>query len=185
MALPKEYAEAGCSLARALEVLGERWTLLIVRDAFYGLRRFGDFAEHLGIPRAVLTDRLHGLVDHGVLAKVAVPGSSYAEYELTPKGHQLWPVIYGLICWGDEHYTERGAPRIFVHAADAGRIGADSRCLHCGEHVDAAEIEALPGPGLDPAYAEDDLSVAMLRPRRLLEPLREERATRLTRGEPA
>lgn len=172
MALPKEYAEHGCSLARSLEVLGERWTLLIVRDAFYGVRRFGDFVAHLRIPRAVLTDRLGGLVDHGVLVKVAVPGSGYAEYELTPKGRQLWPIVYGLIRWGDEHYAPRGAPRVFEHAADGGRIGPDSRCLRCGEPVDVASVEALPGPGLDPEGAADELSVALLGGHRLLEPLR-------------
>jgi DNA-binding HxlR family transcriptional regulator len=172
MALPKEYAEAGCSLARSLEVLGERWTLLIVRDAFYGVRRFGDFAEHLRIPRAVLTDRLRGLVDQGVLAKVAVPGSGYAEYELTRKGRQLWPIVNGLIRWGDEHYAAGGAPRLFEHAADRGRIGADSRCSRGGELVEAGSVEAVPGPGLVPEEAEDEMSVALLQPHRLLEPLR-------------
>ena len=172
MALPKEYTGAGCSLARSLEVLGERWTLLIIRDAFYGVRRFGDFADHLRIPRAVLTDRLRTLVEHGVVAKVPVPGSAYAEYELTGKGRELWPMIYGLIRWGDEHYASDGAPRVFEHAADGGRIGADSRCARCGEAVDVAGVQAVPGPGLDPGEAQDDVSVALLRPHRLLEPLR-------------
>jgi DNA-binding HxlR family transcriptional regulator len=172
MALPKEYAEAGCSLARSLEVLGERWTLLIVRDAFYGVRRFGDFAEHLRIPRAVLTDRLRGLVDQGVLAKVAVPGSGYAEYELTRKGRQLWPIVHGLIRWGDEHYAAGGAPRVFEHAADGGPIGADSRCARCGGFVEVTSVQARPGPGLHPEEAADELSVALLSPHRLLEPLR-------------
>jgi len=174
MALPKDYAEAGCSLARSLEVLGERWTLLIVRDAFYGVRRFGDFAEHLRIPRAVLTDRLRGLVEQGVLAKVAVPGSGYAEYELTWKGRQLWPIVYGLIRWGDEHYATGGAPRVFEHATDGGHIGMDSRCVRCGELVDVSGVEALPGPGLDPERVADgdEMSRALLRRHRLLEPLR-------------
>ena len=73
MALPKDYTGQGCSLARTLEVVGERWTLLIVRDAFFGVRRFGDFAAHLAIPRAVLTHRLSALVTDGVLA--VAPGS--------------------------------------------------------------------------------------------------------------
>lgn len=172
MALPKEYTEAGCSLARSLEVLGERWTLLIIRDAFYGVRRFGDFVDHLRIPRAVLTDRLRTLVEHGVVAKVSVAGSAYAEYELTAKGRQLWPTIYGLIRWGDEHYASDGAPRVFEHVVDGGRIGADSRCARCGEDVAATAVQAVPGPGLDPEEAVDDMSVALLRPHRLLEPLR-------------
>ena len=82
MVLPRDYAGQACSLARALEVVGERWTLLIVRDAFFGVRRFGDFATHLGLPRAVLTDRLGALVAAGVLAKVPGRGKR-SEYELT------------------------------------------------------------------------------------------------------
>jgi hypothetical protein len=121
----------------------------------------------------VLTDRLRGLVDQGVLAKVAVPGSGYAEYELTGKGRELWPVIHGLIRWGDEHYAAGGAPRVFEHAADGGAIGADSRCTRCGELVEVTAVEALPGPGLDPVeQALDETSLALLRPHRLLEPLR-------------
>src|ERR1700753_299078 len=101
MALPNDYAGQACSLARTLEVVGERWTLLIVRDAFFGVRRFGDFAAHLAIPRAVLAERLKSLTAAGVLARVpaqAVPGGAHGadgrqrtggghpEYELTAKG---------------------------------------------------------------------------------------------------
>ena len=75
MALPNDYAGQACSLARTLEVVGERWTLLIVRDAFYGVRRFGDFAAHLGIPRAVLAERLKSLTAAGVLARVPAWGA--------------------------------------------------------------------------------------------------------------
>ncbi len=90
MALPKDYAGEGCSLARALEIVGERWTLLIVRDAFFGVRRFGDFAAHLAIPRAVLTHRLSALVEAGVLTIVPGP-HGHDEYALTGKGLDLWP----------------------------------------------------------------------------------------------
>jgi DNA-binding HxlR family transcriptional regulator len=172
MALPKEYGGPKCSLARSLEVVGERWTLLIVRDAFYGVRRFGDFADHLRIPRAVLTDRLRTLVEHGVLTKVAVPGSAYAEYELSAKGRELWSTVYGLIRWGDDHYANDGAPRVFEHIADGGRVGTDSRCARCGEAVDVTEIQASPGPGLGAEKAEDDMTAALSHPHRLLEPLR-------------
>src|SRR6201996_7486183 len=96
MALPKDYTGEGCSLARALEVVGERWTLLIVRDAFFGVRRFSDFAAHLDIPRAVLTHRLAALVGAGVLA--AAPGPhGHDEYSLTAKGLDLWPVVRSLL----------------------------------------------------------------------------------------
>jgi DNA-binding HxlR family transcriptional regulator len=107
MPLPRDYTGQQCSLARALEVIGERWTLLIVRDAFFGVRRFGDLADHLGIPRAVLSERLGSLVDSGVLA--GNPGAhGHTEYVLTGKGLALWPVVRSLLEWGDEHYSPSG-----------------------------------------------------------------------------
>ena len=110
MALPKDYTGEGCSLARALEVVGERWTLLIVRDAFFGVRRFGDFAAHLAIPRAVLTHRLSALADAGVLAVVPGP-HGHDEYALTGKGLDLWPVVRSMLAWGDDYYSEKGPRR--------------------------------------------------------------------------
>src|ERR1700734_2367806 len=99
MALPKDYVGQWCSLSRALEVVGERWTLLIVRDAFFGVRRFGDFAARLGVSRAVLTERLESLREAGVLAET--PGShGYSEYMLTAKGLSLWPVVPDPLRWG-------------------------------------------------------------------------------------
>src|SRR6201996_1931856 len=117
MALPKDYVREGCSLARALEVVGERWTLLVVRDAFFGVRRFGDFAAHLDIPRAVLTQRLAALVAADVLAVVPGP-HGHDEYALTGKGLDLWPVVRSLLAWGDDYYSETGPRRVFWHAAD-------------------------------------------------------------------
>src|SRR5689334_13383651 len=96
MALPSTYADGNCSLARALEIVGERWTLLIVRDAFYGVRRFGDFATQLDIPRASLATRLKSLVEEGVLAR----DEDAKEYRLTPKGIALWPAVRALMAWG-------------------------------------------------------------------------------------
>jgi DNA-binding HxlR family transcriptional regulator len=171
MALPKDYVSLGCSLSRSLEVIGERWTLLIVRDAFYGVRRFSDFVEHLGIPRAVLSERLALLVDHGVLVKAPAASGGYAEYELTAKGLELWPIVYGLISWGDEHYAQFGTPRIFEHAADGGRIAPDMSCSACGERIDAADVEVVPGPGLATTARTDSVSNALTTPHRLLEPL--------------
>src|SRR6201996_5540468 len=112
MALPKDYAGEGCSLARALEVVGERWTLLIVRDAFFGVRRFSDFAAHLTIPRAVLTHRLASLVEERVPAVGPGP-HGYDEYELTAKGLDLWPVIRSLLAWGDGYYSAKGPRRVY------------------------------------------------------------------------
>ena len=123
MTLPKDYADDRCSMARALEVVGERWTLLIVRDAFFGVRRFGDFAAHLEIPRAVLTSRLAALVEAGVLA--LVPGAhGHDEYALTGKGRDLWPVVRSLLVWGDEHYSDVGpAPRVQARGRRRRRAG--------------------------------------------------------------
>jgi DNA-binding HxlR family transcriptional regulator len=172
MALPKDYADDRCSLARALEVVGERWTLLIVRDAFFGVRRFGDFAAHLEIPRAVLTSRLVALVEAGVLA--LEPGAhGHDEYALTGKGRDLWPVVRSLLVWGDEHYSEIGPRRVFSHAADGGVVGSNGVCAACGAVVGSADLVVAPGPGLAAAPAKQDpVSVALTAPHRLLEPLR-------------
>src|ERR671923_2509318 len=99
--LGKDYAGQECALASALEVLGERWTLLIVRDAFFGVRRYSDFVARLDIPRAVLSDRLRGLVANGILVQRDDPARAGRRiYELTPSGEELWPALHALIGWG-------------------------------------------------------------------------------------
>jgi DNA-binding HxlR family transcriptional regulator len=171
MPLPSAYVAQSCSLARTLEIVGERWTLLIVRDAFYGVRSFGDFAAHLSIPRAVLTDRLNTLVDAGVLGRV--PHGARFHYALTAKGISLWPTVYSLVQWGDDHYAPEGPRRLFLHAADDGTLDADRVCSTCGAVVAPADILIAPGPGLDPpAEDEDPVTTALRTPHRLLEPLR-------------
>lgn len=172
MPLPKDYASQQCSLARTLEIIGERWTMLIVRDAFFGVRRFGDFVEHLGIPRAVLSERLGSLAEAGVLARTS-GAHGHTEYALTGKGLSLWPALRSLVAWGDEHYSEAGPRRIFRHAADGGAVPASGTCGTCGAEVPVEEIVVAPGPGLasGPAGA-DPVSVAMAAPHRLLEPIR-------------
>ena len=172
MALPKDYTGEGCSLARALEVIGERWTLLIVRDAFFGVRRFSDFAAHLDIPRAVLAHRLAALAESGVLAVVA--GShGHDEYTLTDKGLDLWPVVRSMLTWGDDYYSASGPRRLFHHAADDGDVAPDGRCAACGGQVPLADIMVLPGPGWRPGKT-DLVSEAMGEPHRLLTPVRGE-----------
>jgi DNA-binding HxlR family transcriptional regulator len=170
--LPHNYANQVCSAARTLEIVGERWTLLIVRDAFYGVRRFSDFAVHLQVPRAVLTERLITLVEAGILDRV--PGQSGRdEYELTPKGVALWPVVRSLMVWGEEYYGRSGGPRrIFLHAADQGRMDGNGICTACGELVAVPEILMLPGVPGGPADDEHNpVTEALDVPRRLLEPL--------------
>jgi len=172
MALPKDYTGEGCSLARALEVVGERWTLLIVRDAFFGVRRFSDFAAHLDIPRAVLTHRLAALVEADVLA--VLPGShGHDEYGLTGKGLDLWPVVRNLLTWGDEYYSAAGPRRLFRHAVDDGAVAPDGVCAACGALVPVADMTVVPGPGWAARPGKTDVvSAAMSAPHRLLTSVR-------------
>lgn len=103
------FAGAECPVARALDAIGDWWSLLIVRDAFDGLRRFGDFQQNLGIAKGMLSARLHKLVRLGVLELVpASDGSAYQEYALTKKGRDLFPVVVGLRQWGEAHLYARG-----------------------------------------------------------------------------
>lgn len=171
MALPKVYAGQRCSMSRALEIVGERWTLLILRDAFFGVRRFGDFVAHLGVPRAVLTERLEALREAGVLAE-ARGSHGYREYVLTDKGLGLWPVVRDLLSWGDEHYAPQGPRRVFQHVRDSGLLAPDGLCGVCGTFVDPSDLVVLPGPGYDEA-GDDVVSQALIGPHRLLQPVRD------------
>ncbi|WP_027798307.1 winged helix-turn-helix transcriptional regulator [Paraburkholderia dilworthii] len=112
MAVRKSLADSSCPVARALDIVGDRWALLIVRDAFDGVRRFGQFQENLEIARNILTDRLRRLVEAGVLEVIpASDGSAYQEYILTPKGEALFPVIVTLRQWGEANLFRRGEKR--------------------------------------------------------------------------
>ncbi|MGO4396366.1 winged helix-turn-helix transcriptional regulator [Variovorax sp. M-6] len=109
MAERKRMNTASCPVARALDVIGDRWSLLIVRDAFDGVSRFGDFQSSLGVARNILSSRLKALLDEGVLeVQPASDGTSYQEYVLTPKGQSLFPVIVGLRQWGEGNLFRRG-----------------------------------------------------------------------------
>lgn len=172
MTLPKDYVTQECSLARALEVVGERWTLLVVRDAFFGVRRFGDFAAHLDIPRAVLTHRLASLVEEGVLA-VAPGAHGHDEYVLTAKGLDLWPVLRTLVTWGDGYYSAKGPRRVYSHASDNGDVAQDGTCAVCGGVPPVADLVVSPGPGWSPRDDKSDLvTAALATPHRLLTSVR-------------
>ncbi|EPZ3030543.1 winged helix-turn-helix transcriptional regulator [Yersinia enterocolitica] len=98
-----------CPVARTLEILGDRWSLMIIRDAFNGIRRFGEFRNNLGLAKNILAGRLRDLVEHGILRVApASDGSAYHEYVLTEKGHQLFPIIVSLRQWGEEHLFSAG-----------------------------------------------------------------------------
>lgn len=148
--LQRVYPEQVCSIARSLEVVGERWTLLILRDAVLGLERFEDFQKSLGIASNVLTNRFKLLCDEDVLQRVPDterPGRP--KYVLTDKGRELAPALLLLMKWGDRHYpTPDGPPRLTLHAGCGGNIGHDLRCERCGKQPGPREIELLPGPAL-------------------------------------
>jgi DNA-binding HxlR family transcriptional regulator len=171
VALPREYVAESCPIARSLEIVGERWSLLIVRDAFYGVRRFSDFRAHLGIPKAVLSERLSLLVSEGVLTRAA-GSSGRDEYVLTDKGQRLWPVIWSLTSWGNENYIERPYRRSYRHADCGGTIEPSRVCSTCGRIPDVADLVVHPSRRpRDRAGRDDPVSRALRRPHRLLEPI--------------
>lgn len=160
MALPREYLDQECGLARSLEIVGERWTLLIIRDAFYGVSRFSDFRDHLGIPRAVLSERLAFLVDEGILQRHA-GASGRDEYALTDKGQRLWPAMWALLSWGNDHYMTERTRRPFTHNGCGGPLGPDGRCGSCGARLGPDELSIHPPPGRPRTAKADPVSRAL------------------------
>jgi DNA-binding HxlR family transcriptional regulator len=145
--LKRDYEGQNCSIARALEVVGERWTLLIVRDVFLGLRRFDQLQESLGIARNVLTDRLNRLVEEGILERVRYSERPERfEYRLTNKGRELNIALTALRQWGDKHLSEK-PPRVLRRKADKKPVVA--ALVPKGTDVlRPEEVETVPGPGL-------------------------------------
>jgi len=146
--LGRTYEGQNCSVAKTLELVGERWTMLILREAFSGRRRFEEMAETLGIARNVLTTRLARLVDEGVLTK-----SRYQErperfeYRLTQKGLDLWPVLISLMQFGDRHYAPEGPPVVVTHKDCGGAVDEHRTCERCGARLTARDVRAELGPG--------------------------------------
>jgi DNA-binding HxlR family transcriptional regulator len=143
-------AEQDCSMARALGVIGDRWTLLILRESFLRVRRFDDFQARLGIGRPILTDRLQKLVEHFVLTKVAYQQNpTRYEYCLTPKGLDLYPVVLSIVHWGDTHLAGRkGRPVMHEHVSCGQVFDPVTTCSACTETLDPRDVRVLPGPGL-------------------------------------
>lgn len=148
--LPRNYEDQVCSIARALEVVGDRWTLLLLRDAFLGVRRFDDFQRSLGVSRHVLAERLDRLAEAGVLERrLYCERPKRFEYVLSSKGRELWPVLAHLMLWGDRHYlAEGGPPRIIEHRGCGGRLQGDLECVRCGERPRPDDLILRAGPGL-------------------------------------
>ncbi len=167
--LGKEYEGQDCSIARALEVVGERWTLLIVRDAMYGVRHFSDFQSHLDVPKAVLSDRLKRLVEHGILTREPDPEHHGRHlYELTAIGRDLWPVLHALLAWGCRHgHTRR---RTFTHANCGTTLTQDAACPTCGVTPEVADVIIEPRRGRK-RLRSDPVAVALRVAHRMLEPI--------------
>jgi len=143
------FADMHCSVAQSLEVIGEWWTLLILRDAFLGVTRFDDFATRLGISRNILTARLDTLVDNGVLTRVPYDEArGRYDYRLTDKGRALLPVLTAIRQWGDEWILgEDRAPVVLEHTTCGAISKAVLTCDHCGEELTTRTIKARRGPG--------------------------------------
>jgi DNA-binding HxlR family transcriptional regulator len=139
----------GESVGRALALVGERWTLLILREAFFGVRRFGQLARNLGIPRPTLSSRLRTLVEAGLLERAPYARDpDRFEYTLTPAGRDLFPAIVALMQWGDEHLAgSEGPPIVLRHHACGELADPHLTCRHCGEEIDAHSVTPEAGPG--------------------------------------
>jgi DNA-binding HxlR family transcriptional regulator len=170
VALRREYEHEVCPVARSLEVIGERWTLLIIRDAFYGVVRFTDFREHLEIPPAVLTERLKLLVEHQIMT-TSVGASGRSEYSLTRKGELLWPIVWSMMNWGNEFYVESDLRRRIVHADCGGELTPLGNCGKCGVVPAPRALDVHPRRSKSwDAARTDRISRLLRKPHRMLEP---------------
>jgi DNA-binding HxlR family transcriptional regulator len=146
-----DYDSANCAIGAAVEIIGERSTFLVLREAFNGVRRFDDIQHHTGMPRQVLSHRLARLVREGLLRKVPYQESgqrSRDEYRLTAKGLDLYPVLVALMQWGDQHAVGQAGPPVLLRHRDCGepvRLQMSCRAGHVLES--AREVTAVPGPG--------------------------------------
>lgn len=150
----KRFDGMPCSIARALDMVGDWWTLLIIREAFLGVTRFADFRDHLGIARNILSDRLQKLVAEDILAKEAKEPRGF-EYRLTAKGRDLWGVLTALRLWGDKWIYGAGKEPLIVRDRDRGAVVAQLLPADAeGNLLDRRRLVAIAGPGTSPAIAE-------------------------------
>ncbi|HEY2221167.1 helix-turn-helix domain-containing protein [Actinomycetospora sp.] len=170
MPLGQGYPRQDCSIARALEVVGDRWTLLVLRDCFFGVHRFADLVARLDVPRAVLSDRLARLVEAGLLARDG------ADYRVTDEATPLWPALRALAAWGESgQRAAGGSVRRFAHAdcPAGGRPDTtpDGRCPACGTVPGPADLVVRPEDGSGTSRRDDAVSRALGEPHRMLTPL--------------
>lgn len=142
-----DFTRMRCPVARAMAVLGERWAILVLREAFYGTTRFDDFQRHLGIAPNILSARLRHLVGHGLLEKVPGPGGRHA-YRLTEKGRDFFPAYVALKAWGDRWMAGPEGPLVVLQEAATGReVTAPPLLSAAGAPLRPEDVRALPGPG--------------------------------------
>ncbi len=143
-----DFGEMACSVARTMDVIGEPWSPLILRDVWAGLSRFDALQADLGISRKVLTERLKHLVDHEVLERHPYDRRPRYEYRLTPRGTELLDVLMVMVGWGDRWLAdEHGAPVLYRHRTCGAISHVDLRCDRCSQPMHADQVELLPGPG--------------------------------------
>ena len=144
-----DWTRENCAVGNTLAVVGERWTLLVLREAFLGVRRFEQIQRHTGIARNILTDRLSTLVLHGVLRREQYQDRPERfEYRLTEKGLDLYPILISLMAWGMRHAMDDTQPTMLLQHRSCGSTSMPHlACPDCGERVEARDMRALPGPG--------------------------------------
>ena len=160
--LRRDYPDQNCSIAKSLELIGERWTLLIVRDVMNGNRRFGELQSSLGVARNVLSARLQRMVDEEILERRAYQESPPRyEYLLTEKGLDLWPALIALLNWGDRYSAgPEGPPKLIVHKECGGQVSERGICESCGKLLHARDARQVPGPGRERALADEAAAAA-------------------------
>jgi DNA-binding HxlR family transcriptional regulator len=145
-----ELIDEPCSISRALSVLGDRWTLVVLKQAFAGTRRFEEFQSSIGISRGRLADRLARLVSLDLLEQVEYfDNRTRNEYRLTEKGIDAYPILLALRDWGDAHLSPNGPPLSYQHRDCGGNVEVEIRCVNCGDRVTARDVIVEIGPGFN------------------------------------
>lgn len=144
-----DYSDWNCSVARTLDLVGDRWTILILREAFFGVRRFDALQRNLGIARNVLADRLGKLVANGIMERRRYQERpARHEYRLTERGHGLYAPLVALMRWGDEYLAEPEGPPVVLHHLTCDHDATPvMSCSHCRAELDPHDVRATPGPG--------------------------------------
>lgn len=146
------FADMPCSMAKTLDIVGEWWSLLIIRDIFIGIRRFNALRNHLGIARNMLQRRLLRLEQGGITYKLTLD-NGHSEYRLTDAGVALYPILLAFVKWGDEWVTDKQPPNLFIHNDCGHTISAEVVCNHCGEPLTADNVTQQPGPSMSESDA--------------------------------